>query len=146
MASVSREAAAALLEAAIATATQLGIGLAIAVTDTGGHLKAFTAMDTARFLATEVAIDKARTAASIGVPTHIWPSFLPATLNPAVAALGNRPHLVAVGGGYPLLLDGQLIGGIGVSGSDETQDRLAAEAALKHLGFTIPAGFGLAEE
>jgi uncharacterized protein GlcG (DUF336 family) len=46
--------------------------------------------------------------------------------------------MVAVGGGYPILQNGQLIGGIGISGGNYQQDQDAAVAALRALAFDIP--------
>ena len=62
--SITRDAAWALLEAARAAARDIGIDVAIAVTDAAGHFKAFERSDHAPFLTAEVAIDKAWTAAS----------------------------------------------------------------------------------
>ena len=61
---ISREGALALIQAARAAAERLGVGMAIAVTDTGGHLRAFERADDAPFLVAEVASNKAWTAAS----------------------------------------------------------------------------------
>lgn len=68
-ASVSCAAAAALLETAERAAGEFGFEAAIAVVDPGGALKAFWRSDGAAFLAVEVAINKAWTAASFGYPT-----------------------------------------------------------------------------
>jgi uncharacterized protein GlcG (DUF336 family) len=47
--------------------------------------------------------------------------------------------MVAVGGGYPIVENGKLIGGIGISGGTYQQDQEAAEAALRKFGFELPA-------
>ena len=102
--------------------------MAVAVTDVGGHLKAFSGMDGTAFLATEVAVDKAWTASAFRLPTHTWAELL---ADPAVAQLAHRPRLVAVGGGYPIVEDGQVIGG------SADQDAVAAGVALRASGFTV---------
>ena len=58
---------------------------------------------------------------------------------PARFAAAHRPRLVAVGGGYPVIENGRVIGAIGVSGGTAEQDQQAAEAALSNLGFRVPA-------
>jgi len=133
-ASITRTAAAALIEAALTAARNIGIEVTIAITDSAGHLKAFDRSDKAPFLTAEVAVDKAWTAASFGLATHVWTSIIS---NSEVAQLAHRPRLVAVGGGYPILLNGQIVGGLGISGGNALQDRQACEAALKELGFDV---------
>ncbi|SDY95835.1 Uncharacterized conserved protein GlcG, DUF336 family [Collimonas sp. OK242] len=135
-ASITRLTAHALIEAAQAAARDIGIEVTIAITDNAGHLKAFDRSDKAPFLTVEVAIDKAWTAASFGLATHVWNSIISKS---EVAQLAHRPRMVAVGGGYPILLDGQVVGGIGISGGNALQDQQACEVALKALGFDLPA-------
>jgi len=133
-ASITRESAQALLSAAEAASRDIGIKVTIAVTDAGGHLTALTRHDGAPFLSVNVAIDKAWTAASFGLPTHVWADVI---ANPQVAQLAHQPRLVAVGGGVPIVIGGQVVGGIGISGGNAVQDRQAAEIALKSLGFDV---------
>lgn len=134
--SITRDAAWALLEAARAAARDIGIDVAIAVTDAAGHLKAFERSDHAPFLTAEVAIDKAWTAASFGVGTHVWNAIL---TDPKVAQLAHRPRMVSVGGGCPILDGGRVVGAIGISGGNAQQDQDAAEAAIRALGFEVKA-------
>lgn len=134
--SISRSAASALIEAVRAAAEEIGFAAAVAVTDADGHLKAFERADDAPFLAAEVAVDKAWTAVSYRIATHVWNSYV---ANPQVAPLTHHPRLMAVGGGYPVIEDGMVIGGIGISGGSYEQDQQAAEAALSSLGFDTPA-------
>ena len=131
---ITRDAALALNAAARRAAHDLGIAVTIAVTDAAGHLVAFERDDDAPFLTVDVAIDKAWTAASFGLPTHTWNTLL---ANDAIAQLAHRPRLVAVGGGLPVVVDGQVVGGIGISGGNAAQDQQAAQAALESLGFEV---------
>ncbi len=133
---ITVEAAKELIKIARAASQQIGFEVAIAVTDAAGNLKAFERTDACPFLSAEVAIDKAWTAAAFGLSTHTWASIL---TNPLVSQLAHRPRLVAVGGGYPVIENGGVIGAIGVSGGTAEQDQKAAEAALSSLSFTIPA-------
>lgn len=133
--SITNAAANALIQAARAACDDIGIEVTIAITDNAGHLKAFERSDKAPFLTAEVAIDKAWTAASFGLATHVWNSIIG---NSEVAQLAHRPRLVAVGGGYPIRIGGQVVGGLGISGGNALQDQQACEIALKTIGFDLP--------
>jgi uncharacterized protein GlcG (DUF336 family) len=133
--SISRAAATALIEAVRDEAAAAGFGVATAVTDAGGHLVAFERTDGVPFLAAEVAVDKAWTAASFRLATHTWNSLV---TDPHVAPLAHHPRLLAVGGGFPLFDDGVCVGGLGISGGTARQDEDAAHAALTAQGFSIP--------
>ncbi|MCP3474595.1 heme-binding protein [Bradyrhizobium sp. CCGUVB1N3] len=137
MASINRDAAVALIDASIAAAKAIGIDAAVAVIDATGNLRAFERTDGAPFLTVDVAIDKAWTASSFGFPTHVWNDYV--TKDPKVAPLAYRPRMVAVGGGYPIIENGKLIGGVGISGGTYQQDQDACVAALEKLGFEVPA-------
>ncbi|MGW0771923.1 GlcG/HbpS family heme-binding protein [Streptomyces sp. NPDC002676] len=134
--SITQTAAGALIAEVHAAAARIGFTAAVAVTDPGGHLKAFDRADDAPFLTTEVAVDKAWTAASFHTPTHAWNDYL---ANPRIAPLAGHPRLMAVGGGYPIIDNGQCVGGLGISGGSYEQDQQAAEEALTALGFEVPA-------
>lgn len=131
-ASITRDSALALAVAARDAAAKIGLNLAIAVTDEGGHLIAFERADATPFLAADVAINKAWTAASFGLDTMIWNQIV---AQPATAPLANHPRVMPVGGGVPIVLDGRVVGGIGISGGNAQQDHDVAIAALKAAGF-----------
>ncbi|MEU7163891.1 heme-binding protein [Streptomyces morookaense] len=133
--SITRAAAGALIAAVHAAAARIGFEAAVAVTDAGGHLKAFDRADDTPFLTAEVAVDKAWTAASFRTATHVWNAYL---TDQQIAPLAHHPRLMAVGGGYPIVAGGRCIGGLGISGGTYEQDRQAAEAALSSLGFDLP--------
>ena len=133
-ASITRTASHALINAARSAGNAIGIQVAIAITDAGGHLKAFERDDSVPFLTADVAVDKAWTAASFGLGTHVWSAILE---DGKVAQLAHRPRMVAVGGGWPIVEAGRVVGGIGVSGGNAQQDQEVAELALKALGFEV---------
>jgi uncharacterized protein GlcG (DUF336 family) len=133
-ASITRDSALALAVAARDAATRIGLNLAIAVTDEGGHLIAFERADATPFLAAEVAVNKAWTAASFGLDTMIWNQVV---AQPATAPLANHPRVMPVGGGVPIVVDGRVVGGIGISGGNAQQDHDVAVAALESAGFEI---------
>ncbi|MEU6966944.1 heme-binding protein [Kitasatospora aureofaciens] len=131
---ITRAAAGALIAAVHTAAARIGFTAAVAVTDQGGHLKAFDRADDALFLTAEVALDKAWTAASFQTPTHTWNDHL---ANPRLSPLAGHPRLMAVGGGYPIVENGRCLGGLGISGGSYEQDQQAAEEALTALGFEL---------
>jgi uncharacterized protein GlcG (DUF336 family) len=131
-ASVSQTAADKLIEAATSKATQMGLSMVIAVVDDSGVLKAFRRMDGAPLLSVEIAENKAYTAAAYRMPTHAWFDFIK-TDPPLLHGIVHTNRLVVFGGGYPVEVDGQVVGGIGVSGGHYSQDQEVAEAALAAL-------------
>jgi uncharacterized protein GlcG (DUF336 family) len=130
--SVSLEAAEALIDAAVARSNETGKKMVIAVVDAAGNLKAFRRMDGSPSLSVDIAINKAWTAASYGYPTHGWNAFLAG--DEGVRQIAHTPRLVTFGGGYPIMIDGELAGGLGISGGHYSEDQDVAEAALKALG------------
>jgi uncharacterized protein GlcG (DUF336 family) len=97
-------------------------------------LNAFDRADNAPFLTVDVAVDKAWTATSFGLGTHVWNTILG---DSKVAQLAHHPRMLAVGGGCPIILGGKVVGGIGISGGNAQQDQDAAEIALKAVGFEV---------
>lgn len=123
----------AMIDAAQGQAEALGLAVNIAVVDHAGILVGFIRQPGAPLHSIDIAIDKAYTAASFGLATGKWPDALQAH-SPAVQdGLLRRPRFVAFGGGLPIEIDGQRLGGIGVSGGSEAQDELIAGAGLAAL-------------
>ncbi len=120
-------------EAAVAAARELGVRINVAVCDSAGHLAAFLRMPGAFVQSIDIAIDKAHTAAGFGFPTGDWMRAVEGNEGMKLG-FSARPRLVVFGGGLPIRIDGQLIGGVGVSGASEAQDEACAQAALVALG------------
>lgn len=123
-----------LIIAAIERAKMIEKPMVIAIVDESGQLKAFHRMDGAALLSIEVAQNKAYSAvanawghATHEIYTHI--SKDPATL----IGIPQIPRYTVFGGGYPIRIDGEIVGAIGISGGNVTQDRDVAEAALSTL-------------
>ncbi|MHA6792877.1 GlcG/HbpS family heme-binding protein [Pseudonocardia bannensis] len=131
---ISSDAAHRVIAAAEAKATEIGVPMCIAVCDTGGNLKAFSRMDGAALLSTQVAQDKAYTAVGFGMPTGDWHDFISGDAPLAAGAPTGIKRLIIFGGGYPLKVDGAVVGAIGVSGGHYTQDQEVAQAGLAVLG------------
>ena len=118
-----------ILEAVTNKAEELEIKINAAVVDEGANLKAFIRMDEAALLSSEIAQNKAYTAAAFGKPTHEWYPMIkdePALLTGIV----HTNKLVVFGGGIPLAVGGIIVGGIGVSGGTSEEDVLCAQAGL----------------
>jgi glc operon protein GlcG len=123
------------------TATKLageaGIAIAVAITDAGGHLILLERMDGGRFHAVHSATTKAVCAASNKRPTsphgaQAQPLDVAHALGLALAAGPER--WTAMEGGCPVIVDGECIGGIGVSGGDWETDERIARAAVEAIG------------
>jgi uncharacterized protein GlcG (DUF336 family) len=128
--SITSEAAHELIAAAEAEAADLGKPFVIAVVDDNGVLKAFSRMDGAPLLSVQVAQDKAYTAVGFGLPTHGWHDFIKDDPPLAAGAPSGIDRLVVFGGGYPITIGDEVVGGIGVSGGHYSEDQQIAEAAL----------------
>jgi len=128
--SISTELAHQMIEAAERKAAGMGHAFVTAIVDESGVLKALSRMDGAPLLSVQVAQDKAYTAAGFGFPTDGWHEFIKDDPPLAAGATAGIDRLVIFGGGYPITLDGQIIGGVGVSGGHYSQDMEVAKAAL----------------
>jgi uncharacterized protein GlcG (DUF336 family) len=125
---LTHEGARILMEAAIAHATAMGVPQCIAIADEGCNLVAFTRMDGARVLSIRSSQRKAMTAAATGKPTGgLDPSV---DLKLAVVTDGDMVNLK---GGVPIIVDGHVVGGIGVGSGTGEQDLEVANAALAHF-------------
>ena len=127
-------AARACIMAAQASARTLGVAMSVAVVDGGGQLVAFERMDGADLVTVSLAQDKAWTALVNRMPTaDLAPISQPGTEFFGYNTVA-RGRTIIFAGGLPLLRDGVLVGGVGVSGGDSAQDQGAAEAAVAAFG------------
>ena len=119
-----------LIAGARAKANEIGVPMCIAVTDESGNLIAFERMDGGKTTSINLAIDKSYTAAGVRKSTHAL-GEVSHPGNPAYglsSTLGGR--MVVVGGGLPVLSDGEVVGGIGVSSGSPGQDLDVAQAGV----------------
>ena len=111
---------------ALAEARKNNWNMAVAIVDIAGNLVYFEKMDAAQTASVNVAIDKARSAALFKRPTK--------ALQDTLAAGGDGLRVlrlegaVPAEGGIPLLMDGKIVGAIGVSGGTSQQDGQCAKA------------------
>ncbi len=122
---LTNEGAMKILNAAMAKAADMGVPQCISVVDAGGHLLAFSRMDGAFVLSIDSSLVKAMTAASYGEPTGHLPEGVDLKL--AIATQGKRVNLP---GGLPIVVDGHLVGGIGVGSGAGHEDLEVANAGL----------------
>jgi uncharacterized protein GlcG (DUF336 family) len=131
--SVSAEAAQNLVDEACKKASEIDLKIAVTILDEGGNLKTFHRMDGAALIATSASQKKAFTAIGFGMPTgDAWYGFIkddPILMNGA----DSLKDFTLLGGGSPIMVDGNLAGAIGVSGGHYKQDEECVEAALKAL-------------
>jgi glc operon protein GlcG len=128
------EGARAILAAAERRARGIKVPQNIAVVDEGGHLLVFARMDGAKLSSVEVALTKARAAALRRAPTGPAPSASdPSVLLSLGLPLATDGKLTCIRGGLPLRVDGQCVGGIGVSAGTEDEDVLVAQAGVDAL-------------
>ena len=126
---LSLQAAKTMAAAAEAKARENDWNVAIAIVDAAGELILFHRLDQTQPASLDIAIGKARTAARFRRPTKV--------LEDAVA--GGRTVLLAVDdvvpleGGLPIVVDGRVIGAVGVSGVTSQQDAQVAQAAIDAL-------------
>jgi uncharacterized protein GlcG (DUF336 family) len=116
-----------ILDAALADADRIGVPECVAVVDSGGHLLAFGRGDGARIGSISIALTKAVSAATRKRPTAEEGGGDPMmTVRLALAA----DRLTGIGGGFPIVVDGVVVGAIGVSSGTVDEDIVVARAGL----------------
>ena len=131
---LTHKGARAVLEAAEAKAREIGVPQCIAVVDEGGHLLAFSRMDGGKISSVRVAITKAVSAATRRSPSGPIPSAEDSSLLLSIGLpLATGGTVTPISGGVPLVAEGQVVGGIGVSSGTEQQDVDCAEAGAAAL-------------
>lgn len=101
----------------------------IAIVDDGGHLIYLQRIDETQTGSIDVAIQKARGAVAYKRPTKAFEEAVAGGRNVVL----TLPHSLPIEGGLPLVIDGKVIGGIGVSGVTSQQDGMIAKAGVDAL-------------
>ncbi|MGM0876928.1 MAG: GlcG/HbpS family heme-binding protein [Bacillota bacterium] len=126
-----------MIEAAIKKSKEIDVLETIAVVDDGGHLIALERMNGARITGPEIAIAKAFTASGHKRSTHLFNKEPNGPALPGNEAFGIQlmiPGKFAIFvGGFPIVVNGEVIGGIGISGGNGEQDTAVGTAALGAL-------------
>ncbi len=130
---LSREEAGLLIEGAEKKSAEIGVAMCIAVTDESGNLIAFSRMNGGKVSSISIAIDKAFTAAAAKNATHVY-NELCRPGNPTFGIhITNGGHFSIIGGGLPVKVGDDLIGGIGASSGTPAQDIEVSQAGIDYL-------------
>lgn len=119
----------AVLTAAVARAEAIGQPQCIVIVDGSGEVLAEIRMTGAKFLSRKSALSKALTAASTGVETTSIPEVVRTQIG-----LATDGNVTGLPGGLPIIVDGMLLGGIGVGSGSGDQDIEVARAGLDAIG------------
>ena len=110
------------IHAAQKIATKRDLNLSIAVVDSSGNLLAFSRMDNASLVTTEVAIQKAKTAALLKAPSKLFEDMI----NSGDISMSKTPNITPLQGGVPIFYKGELCGAVGISGAKGDVDNSVA--------------------
>ena len=126
-----------LIEGAREKSAEIGLPMCIAVTDDSGNLIAFERMNGGKAHSIVVAQDKAFTAGAARKATHEYN----AANTPGNLAFGihteHGGRVSTVGGGLPVIVDGECLGGIGASSGTPQQDMEVSQAGIDHFLATL---------
>ena len=130
--------------AALAKAQEIGVPESVCITDEGGFPLVLERMDGARVTGPQIAWNKAFTAAGHKRSTHLFNTAPNGPALPGNEAFGIQwsfeGKFAVFVGGYPIVVNGEVIGGVGLSGGNGEQDTACGVAALQaladHLGAT----------
>ncbi len=100
--------------------------VSIAVVDEAGSLLHFARMDGARAYTVDLASQKAKTSASVGVPTSVIEALYKDRPAPSNTPIAGR-------GGVPVQHDGQCVGAVGISGAKPDVDEIIAQRGISAL-------------
>jgi uncharacterized protein GlcG (DUF336 family) len=134
---LTHEGAKTMVDTAVAKARAAGIAISCAVVDAGGHLLAFERMDGGRFHTQNSSTTKAVCAASNKRITSAKGAVgqdLDTNHALGLALAAGPERWTAMEGGAPVLIGGECIGGIGVSGGDWATDERIAREAVEAIG------------
>lgn len=122
-----------LIEGARRKAVEIGVPMCIAIVDEAGNLVAFKRMDGGKVTSITISQDKAFTAAAARKATHDYNAVnVPGNLAFGIhTEVGGR--VSTVGGGLPVLVDGEVVGGIGLSSGTPVQDMECAQAGIDYF-------------
>ncbi|MGN0923741.1 heme-binding protein [Ectopseudomonas mendocina] len=126
---LSQSEASQILQAARSEAQQQGWAVAIAVVDDGGHPLALERLDGCAPIGAYIATEKARSAAIGRRETKGYEDMV----NGGRTAFVSAPLITSLEGGVPVLVDGQVVGAVGVSGVKAEQDAQVAKAGIAAL-------------
>ena len=121
-----------LIEGAEEKSREIGVPMCSAVTDEAGNLIAFTRMDGAKISSIDIAVSKAFTGAAAKKGTHEYTKLAVPGKPTFGIHVTNRSRFSIIGGGLPIIIDDEVVGGIGISGGTAEQDLVVAQGAVDY--------------
>ena len=132
-----------MVNAAVAKSKEIGVKETVCVVDEGGFPILMERMDGARITGPQIAWNKAFTAAGHKRSTHLFTTPPNGPALPGNEAFGIQlsfeGRFAAFVGGFPIVIDGEVVGGIGLSGGNGEQDTQAGLAGLQALADALAA-------
>lgn len=133
-------------QAALRKAADIGVRESVCVVDEGGHPLVLERMDGGRITGPQIAWNKAFTASGHKRSTHLFTRAPDGPALPGNEAFGIQlsfeGRFAAFVGGYPIVVNGEVVGGIGLSGGNGEQDTACGVAGLQALSDLLqPQGF-----
>ena len=122
-----------LIEGAREKSGEINIPMCIAVADESGNLIMFERMDGGKISSISIAIDKAFTGAAARRGTHVYNKLCVPGEPTFGIHVTNGGRFSVIGGGLPVLVDDEIVGGIGISSGTAEEDLVVAEAAIEHF-------------
>ena len=122
-----------LIEGATEKSLAMGIPMCMAVCDEAGHLIHFERMDGGKISSISIAVDKAFTGAVARKGTHVYNQLCQPGQPTFGIHITNGGHFSVIGGGLPITVNGEVVGGVGISSGTAVEDLEVAEAALAHF-------------
>lgn len=130
---LSHELAKLLITGARLRAEEIGVPMCISIVDESGNLIAFDRMDGGKVSSITISQDKAFTAAAARKATHEYNAVcVPGNLAFGIHTEVNG-RISVVGGGLPVVVDGEVVGGIGLSSGTPAQDMECAQAGIDYF-------------
>lgn len=121
-----------LIEGAEEKSREIGVPMCSAVTDEAGNLIAFTRMDGAKISSISIAMDKAFTAAAAKKGTHEYNQLAVPGKPTFGIHVTNQGRFSIIGGGLPIIINDEVVGGIGISGGTAEEDQIVAQGAIDY--------------
>ena len=119
---LSAEEARIIVDAAVEKSREMNIPMCVAACDESGNLITFDRMDGGKISSISIAIDKAFTAAVARNGTHVYNQLCQPGQPTFGIHITNNGHFCVIGGGLPVIVDGVVIGGIGISAGTAVED------------------------
>ena len=129
---ITLDAAKKVMAAAETEAVRMKWPMVIAIVDSTGHLVMLHRMENAQYGSVKVAQRKAETALDFRRPTKVFEDAIAG--GGAGVRIVTMPDVLALEGGLPILVDGKVIGAIGVSGMRSDEDAQVGRAGIAALG------------